>query len=36
VHLNIGVQWKPRLHYDPFLFTLSLDRMAMLSNSGLW
>jgi hypothetical protein len=21
-HLSIGVQWNPKLHYDPFLFTL--------------
>jgi hypothetical protein len=42
VHLNIGVQWNPRLHYDTLPVYLvypynikSLDRMAMLSNSGL-
>jgi hypothetical protein len=39
VHLSIGVQWNPRLHYGtlpvyPF-GSKCLDRMAMLSNLGL-
>jgi hypothetical protein len=43
VHLSIGVQWNPRLHYDTLPCYLvypyesnSHDSMAMLSNSGLW
>ena len=42
VHLSIGVQWNPRLHYDTLPVYLvypyegkSHDSMAMLSNSGL-
>jgi hypothetical protein len=42
VHLSIGVQWNPRLHYDTLPIYLvysyerkSLDRIAMLSNLEL-
>jgi hypothetical protein len=41
VHLSIGVQWNPRLHYDPSCLSCLLDEskshysMALLSNSRL-
>jgi hypothetical protein len=43
VHLSIGVQWNPRLHYDTLPGYLvypyeskSHDSMVMLSNLGFW
>jgi hypothetical protein len=31
VHLSIGVQWNPRLHYDFILFTLFTSMKARVS-----
>jgi hypothetical protein len=31
VHLSIGVQWNPRLHFDPFLFILFTPMKAIVS-----